>query len=370
MGNLNCCVLTASSNTANDDFDPLPSEDNSPGLDANIQHISDREDLSQQHKETIFIHHYENNGIMIVDPIWGGENNTNKSVGCGCCPISILGPYTNPHTSDDVEKEKAIDVFYRIRLTNGNDEMRKKKERNTIQYFQHVVHLLRLLAITGIRRFEIVSLAVCYLMKGAHDPPRLKDIFDEELHPLMRPVRKETIINLPEHRHVYKFFKTLFSSAQLTAECAIISLIYVERLMEYAEIDIHPSNWRRVVLGAILLASKVWDDQAVWNIDYCQILKDTTVEDMNALEREILQLIMFNINVPSSIYAKYYFDLRTVADENNYILPTEPLSTERARKLEAMNRITNENWPEHSRPNVKRYISLNPLPSKSAAVLS
>ncbi|PIO72401.1 hypothetical protein TELCIR_05677 [Teladorsagia circumcincta] len=37
---------------------------------------------------------------------------------------------------------------------------------------------------------------------------------------------------------------------------AIKFSVYVERLLNYAEMDLCPSNWRRVVLGAIMLASK------------------------------------------------------------------------------------------------------------------
>ncbi|XP_008633039.2 PREDICTED: LOW QUALITY PROTEIN: cyclin-Y-like protein 1 [Corvus brachyrhynchos] len=200
---------------------------------------------------------------------------------------------------------------------------------------------------------KCVTLAIFYHIKN-RDSDRSLDIFDEKSHPLTRE-------EVPDD-----YYK------QTTAECAIVTLVYLERLLTYAEIDICPSNWKRIVLGAILLASKVWDDQAVWNVDYCQILKDITVEDMNEMERHFLELLQFNINVPASVYAKYYFDLRSLADDNNLSFLLEPLSKERAQKLEAISRLCEDKYKDLSKAAMRRSFSADNLVGirRSNAILS
>lgn len=222
---------------------------------------------------------------------------------------------------------------------------------------------------------RLVSSAIHFHIKS-RTGDRSQEIFDEKAFPISNdsrvPVDYDKIV--PDHRVIYKFMKNLFTSAQLTSECAIVTLIYLERVLTYAEIDLCPANWKRLVLGSILLASKVWDDQAVWNVDYCQILKDMNVENMNELERQYLVLMQFNINVPSSVYAKYYFDLRKLDEENAY--PMRPLTKEKAIKLEAMSAVSQDKCKEfvqYQMKNIRRTASVNNLTSptrKSLVILS
>jgi hypothetical protein len=65
---------------------------------------------------------------------------------------------------------------------------------------------------------------------------------------------------LPSLNEVYLFLRTLFGEAQLSAECSIVCLIYVERLMEQANVPLCPKTWRPCVICGLLLASKVWQD--------------------------------------------------------------------------------------------------------------
>lgn len=148
---------------------------------------------------------------------------------------------------------------------------------------------------------KCVTMAIYYLIRNRTTVDVL-DIFDEKLHPLSvcyhfffsrlnphlitcsrlysQEDRGFDYLEEPGTRTLYEFIRNLFHATQSSPECAIITLVYLERLLTYAEVDIGPSTWKRIVLGALLLASKVWDDQAIWNLDYCLIFKDLSVDDL------------------------------------------------------------------------------------------
>ncbi|XP_057398085.1 cyclin-Y-like protein 1 isoform X1 [Balaenoptera acutorostrata] len=236
-------------------------------------------------------------------------------------------------------------------LSKSQTEVREKTKSNPLNH----VPIIRMLEVLDLP--DRLTLAIYYHIKN-RDADRSLDIFDERLHPLTREkVPEKYFEHDPEHKFIYRFVHALCSATQLTAESAVITLVYLERLLTYAEIDICPTNWKRIVLGAILLASNFWDNQAVWNVDYCQILKDITVEDMNEMERHVLELLHVDIIVPFSVYVKHYFDLRSLADDNNLNVLFTPLSKERAQNLKAISRLCDDEYKDVCRAAMRRSFS-------------
>jgi hypothetical protein len=168
---------------------------------------------------------------------------------------------------------------------------------------------------------------------------KIYEIFDEEKFPLTKGV-KLNIITPPKSEEIYDFLIAIFQAERLGAECGILCLAYIERIIAMTDLKLFPHNWRRVTLAALILASKVWEDQAVWNVDFLSVFEHVTVQDLLQLEKVILNLLQFNVSLKASLYAKYYFELRSLAEKTELQFSIEPLSKEDADKLETRSETT------------------------------
>lgn len=185
-----------------------------------------------------------------------------------------------------------------------------------------------------------VATAIRMMIEAGHQcvaPKLYSSKFDEMRFPLTdHPVTRDYASHLPSEDDIFRMLFRIFKVAVLSAESAIVTLVYVNRAIVYTDLSLHASNWKRVVLGAVLMASKVWDDQAVWNVDFCKIFPRVSLDDMNDLELTYLEMLQFNMNVDSSVYTKYYFDLRDLAESSHIAFTLEPLSVDGASRLQAL----------------------------------
>jgi len=178
-----------------------------------------------------------------------------------------------------------------------------------------------------------MSTALLYHIKNGlyADDSLLAPIFSERYLPLTKEYID--IENVPDVGTIYRFIKMIFKVQKLPPECAILCLAYIERILASNRIVIHPENWRRIIFGSIIIATKVWEDESVWNVDFLDVFPMLTLNDLNNTENKFLELLQFNVLITGSEYAKYYFELRALSQENGF--PLEPLNKELQAKLEA-----------------------------------
>ncbi len=102
-------------------------------------------------------------------------------------------------------------------------------------------------------------------------------------------------------------------TAQMEKEIPILSLVYIERLIINSGFYVTPTNWRRISFAALMVASKIWDDESFENDSFHKAFRLYTPTEINNMERRILEFIDYKLFIKASDYAKYYFILRTFA---------------------------------------------------------
>jgi len=165
--------------------------------------------------------------------------------------------------------------------------------------------------------------------KGLPPSEPISLVFSEEMFPLDDNFELE---KSPSAHTICHYLTLIFNGEKLSCECAVMALAYVDRLLSLTNLHLHASNWRRIALGAIIVASKVWEDQAVWNVDFLSVFPYISVEDLNRLERQFLNGIKYMVTLKSSVYTKYYLDIRSLSKKKDF--PMEPLSDEQLKQLE------------------------------------
>jgi len=125
----------------------------------------------------------------------------------------------------------------------------------------------------------------------------------------------KTVGEVPSTKDFQGFLSFIYTGAQLEPEVMIIGLIYYERILLALDntFKVCRNTWRPLVLISLVLASKMFDDLSMINADFAVVCNQHfPLRQINQLETYVVLLLRFSLNVQTTQYAKYYFNLRAM----------------------------------------------------------
>uniref|UniRef100_A0A7S2EB28 WW domain-containing protein n=1 Tax=Ditylum brightwellii TaxID=49249 RepID=A0A7S2EB28_9STRA len=184
---------------------------------------------------------------------------------------------------------------------------------------------------------------------------------------------------VPSLDDITNFYRDVFRRSQMEADCIVMSLIYIERLIKDTNGGVRPrpSNWRSILFSCMVMSSKVWDDLSMWNADFSQTCPrgvSFSLQRINELELAVLGCLRYSVKVTASEYAKYYFLLRSMLIRSGLAgedMTNTPLNAEGVQKLEHMSanfQINAETRAEVSRLSIARAKSVGVLEDSATSL--
>jgi hypothetical protein len=90
-----------------------------------------------------------------------------------------------------------------------------------------------------------------------------------------------------------------------------MAMVYVDRFLQSSpEFSLTTFNYKRVVLIALLLASKVWDDESFETPTFAKAFPSFSTVLLNELEKVFLEGLCYRLHIEKGEYANMYFRMR------------------------------------------------------------
>lgn len=104
------------------------------------------------------------------------------------------------------------------------------------------------------------------------------------LLPMQRP---------PTINDVFDVLLDIFLIGDLSSQIGIIAMIYLDRLLvKVPGLYLDTQNWKKLILGTLILSSKVWDDATIWNEDFLSALPSLTIQELGMMEHQLLKVLI------------------------------------------------------------------------------
>ena len=144
------------------------------------------------------------------------------------------------------------------------------------------------------------------------------EIFDDDFLYYSMHIPQKRYMPPPDPQSIFEFVANIMILTKMEKEVIIISLIYIERLIFNTGFIINSRNWRKIIFIALIIASKLWDDDSLENIHFSQVFTHLKIGEINLLERTFLELINYKVFIKFGEYMKYYLAIKNLALRFNF----------------------------------------------------
>ena len=112
----------------------------------------------------------------------------------------------------------------------------------------------------------------------------------------------------PNPESIARSLNWLFRALQIEPQCCVSLAVYLQRARARGVV-VSRQNYEPLLVSAVLVSTKFWDDLSTLNCDFAQALPHYSLSGLNRMEAQFIRTLQWTLHIPRQEYTHFYFHL-------------------------------------------------------------